>query len=51
VARRKWRVVKARKGAGKAIVALAHKFLGIIYRTLNDKWVFADSNFVLAEGA
>jgi transposase len=42
--------VKARRGAGKAIIALAHKFLGIIYRTLKNKWVFEDfPNFVLAE--
>jgi hypothetical protein len=35
-----------------AIIALARKFLGIIYRTLKNKWVFEDfSNFVLAEGA
>jgi transposase len=44
--------VKARRGAGKAIIALARKFLGIIYRTLKYKWVFEDfPNFVLAEGA
>lgn len=42
--------VKARRGAGKAIIALARKFLGIIYRTLKHKWVFQDfPNFVLAE--
>ena len=42
---------KAQKGAGKAIIATARKFLGIIYRTLKHKWVFADfPNFVLAEG-
>ena len=42
--------VKARRGAGKAIVALARKFLGIIYRTLKNQWVFEDfPNFVLAE--
>jgi transposase len=42
--------VKARRGAGKAIIALARKFLGVIYRTLKNKWVFADfPNFVLAE--
>jgi transposase len=42
--------VKARRGAGKAIIALAKKFLGVIYRTLKNKWVFADfPNFVLAE--
>ena len=44
--------VKARRGAGKAIIALARKFLGIIYRTLKSNWVFEDfPNFVLAEGA
>src|SRR5580700_3842096 len=42
--------VKARRGAGKAIIALAKKFLGIIYRTLKNKWIFEDfPNFVLAE--
>ena len=40
----------ASRGTGKAIVALARKFLGIIYRTLKNRWVFADfPNFVLAE--
>jgi transposase len=44
--------MKARRGTGKAIVALARKFLGIIYRTLKNKWVFEDfPNFVLAEEA
>jgi transposase len=44
--------VKARRGAGRAIIALARKFLGIIYRTLKNQWVFEDfPNFVLAEGA
>jgi transposase len=44
--------VKTRRGAGRAIIALARKFLGIIYRTLKNKWVFEDfPNFVLAEGA
>lgn len=42
--------IKARRGAGKAIIATARKFLGIVYRTLKNKWVFADfPNFVLAE--
>ncbi len=42
--------LKAKKGAGKAIIATARKFLGIIYRTLKNNWVFADfPNFVLAE--
>ena len=44
--------VKARRGTGKAIIALARKFLGIIYRTLKNKWVFEDfPNFVLAEAS
>ena len=42
--------MKAKKGSSKAIIATAHKFLGIIYRTLKNNWVFADfPNFVLAE--
>lgn len=42
--------LKAKKGAGKAIIATARKFLGIIYRTLKNNWVFVDfPNFVLAE--
>ena len=42
--------IKTKKGAGKAIIATARKFLGIIYRTLKNDWVFADfPNFVLAE--
>jgi len=50
--RRFYERVKARRGAGRAIIALARKFLGIIYRTLKNKWVFEDfPNFVLAEGA
>lgn len=41
---------KAAKGAGKAIIATARKFLGIIYQTLKNNWVFEDfPNFVLAE--
>jgi transposase len=44
--------VKTRRGAGRAIIARARKFLGIIYRTLKNQWVFEDfPNFVLAEGA
>ena len=44
--------MKGRRGRGKAIVALAHKFLGIIHRMLKNKWVFEDfPNFVLAEEA
>jgi transposase len=42
--------VKARRGHGKAKIALARKFLGIIYSTLMNNWVFADfNNFELAE--
>jgi len=42
--------IKAKKGGGKAIIATARKFLGVIYRTLKHNWVFADfPNFVLAE--
>ena len=41
--------IKARKGAGKAIIATARKFLGVIYHTLKNNWVFEDfPNFVLA---
>ena len=41
---------KARRGTGKAIIALARKLLGIVYRTLKNNWVFEDfPNFVLAE--
>jgi transposase len=42
---------KSQKGSGKAIIATARKFLGIIYKTLKNNWVFADfPTFVLAEG-
>lgn len=42
--------VKGRRGAGKAIIATARKFLGIVYQTLKNRWVFEDfPNFVLAE--
>ena len=41
--------VKERRGSGKAIIATARKFLGIIYNTLKENWVFVDfPNFVLA---
>jgi transposase len=50
--RRFYKHVKARRGAGRAIIALAKKFLGVIYRTLKNKWVFEDfPNFVLAEAS
>lgn len=42
--------VKARRGHGKAKIALARKYLAIIYNTLRNGWVFADfHNFELAE--
>ncbi len=45
-----YEAVKARRGSGKAIIAAARKFLGIIYHTLKNNWVFEDfPNFVLAE--
>ena len=40
--RRHYEQVKARRGTGKAIVALARKFLGIIYRTLKDDLIWED---------
>ena len=48
--KRYYEKIKARRGTGKAIIALARKLLGVIYRTLKNKWVFEDfPNFVLAE--
>ena len=42
--------VKSWRGHGKAKIALARKYLGIIYNTLINNWVFADfNNFELAE--
>jgi len=42
--------VKTRRGTGKAIIALAHKFLKVIYNTLKNDWIWEDfSNGVLAE--
>jgi len=44
--------IKAARGTGKAIIALARKFLGIIYKTLKNGWVFEDfPAFVLAPAA
>jgi len=44
--------IRARRGTGKAIIALAKKFLGVIYNTLKNDWVFADfPNFKLAEAS
>ena len=37
-----YRRIKERRGAGKAIIATARKFLTIIYNTLKNKWVFED---------
>lgn len=48
--KRYYEQVKARRGHGKAKIALARKYLGIIYNTLMNNWVFADfNNFELAE--
>jgi transposase len=48
--KRYYEKVKARRGTGKAIIALARKLLGIVYRTLKNNWVFEDfPNFVLQE--
>ncbi len=42
--------VKARRGAAKANIALARKFLGIIYKTLKNDWIFVDfPNFKIVE--
>jgi len=42
--------IAARRGTGKAIIALARKFLGVIYKTLKNNWVFEDfPNFVLVK--
>jgi transposase len=50
--KRHYEKIKARRGTGKAIIALARKLLSIIYRTLKNNWVFEDfPNFVLAEAA
>jgi transposase len=41
--------LKAARGTGKAIIALARKFLAIIYKTLKNGWVFEDfPRFMLA---
>jgi len=41
--------IKAKKGAGKAIIATSRKMLGIIYNTLKNNWVFEDfTKFKLA---
>lgn len=49
--RRFYERIKLRRGSGKAIIATARKFLGIIYQTLTNNWIFEDfPNFVLASG-
>jgi transposase len=46
-----YRRIAAARGTGKAIIALARKFLGIIYKTLKNNWIFEDfPRFVLANG-
>ena len=41
--------IKRFRGSGKAIIATARKFLGIIYKTLTNNWIFEDfPNFVIA---
>jgi len=48
--RRFYERIKSRRGSGKAIIATARKFLGIIYNTLVNGWVFDDfPNFVIAK--
>jgi len=45
-----YRRIAVHRGTGKAIIALARKFLGIIYKTLKNNWVFEDfPNFVLVK--
>jgi transposase len=46
-----YRRIAATRGTGKAIIALARKFLGIIYKTLKNNWIFQDfPRFILANG-
>ena len=41
--------IKRHRGSGKAIIATARKFLGIIYQTLKNNWIFEDfPSFVIA---
>jgi transposase len=47
--RRYYERIERHRGSGKAIVATARKFLGIIYQTLKNDWIFEDfPNFVIA---
>lgn len=42
--------IKASRGTGKAIIALARKFLGIIFKTLKNNWIFKNfSTFELVK--
>ncbi|MCZ2075004.1 MAG: hypothetical protein LC130_08380 [Bryobacterales bacterium] len=44
--------VGARRGAGKDLITVGRKFLGIIHRTLKNGWIFEDfPDFVLAEAS
>lgn len=46
--RRYYERIKRVRGSGKAIIATARKFLGIIYKTLTNDWIFEDfPNFVI----
>lgn len=47
-----YRRIQRRRGTGKAIIALARKFLTIIYHTLKNNWTFEDfPNFVLVQNS
>lgn len=47
--RRHYERIKRHRGSGKAIIATARKFLGIIYQTLKNNWIFEDfPSFVIA---
>ena len=47
-----YRRIQRRRGGGKAIIALARKFLSIIYHTLKNDWIFEDfPNGVLAQAS
>jgi transposase len=44
--------IRTRRGTGRAIIALARKFLGVIYHTLKNTWVFEDfPNLALKQAA
>jgi transposase len=47
--RRYYERIKSHRGSGKAIIATAWKFLGIIYQTLKNNWIYEDfPSFVIA---